>query len=75
MIKTNTELCMVSNSLPAPLKAAQCTLVNSMMYKSPVLRIKAAHVSDSKELETAPLPSCHYHFLILRPVLISPDAE
>lgn len=27
------------------------------------------------ELETALLPPCHYHFLILRSALISPDAE
>lgn len=44
-----TPLYIVANSLPVPLWAAQCTLVNSMMYKVPVLRIKQAHVSDSKE--------------------------
>lgn len=49
-MKTN-KLCLtpyiVTNSLPVPLEAAQCALVNSMMYKVPVPRIKHAHVSRS----------------------------
>lgn len=61
--------------ISCPVHSSKLNDVQSARAKNKTRSCEWFQIAYQMELEAAPLPPFHYHFLILRSVLILPDAE